>query len=183
MPMTEREKMAAGEWYSFDDPELAALRDRVHDALHAHNTLPPGERGDIAPALRAVLGHVGKACRIEQPFHCAYGANIFLADHAYMNFGCVILDQGEVRIGRHSMLGPHVQIYTVEHHRDPALRRNGLERAKPVIIGDDAWIGGGAIVLGGVTVGDGAIVGAGAVVTRDVPAGAKVMGNPARVRG
>jgi maltose O-acetyltransferase len=179
---TAREKMAAGEWYSFWDDELGALRAAAQDALHEHNTLPPSKRGDIAPALAAILGGVGERCRIEQPFHCSYGVNIFMADGAYMNFGCVILDQGRVTIGRNAMIGPRVQIYTVEHHKDPAPRNDGMEIARPVTIGDNVWIGGGAIILGGVTIGDGAIVAAGAVVTRAVAAGTTVAGNPARAR-
>jgi len=179
-PRTAREKMAAGEWYSFWDDELSALREIAQEAIYEHNTLPPSKRGNIAPALFAILGHVGQPCRIEQPFHCAYGVNIFMADGAYMNFGCVILDQGRVSIGRNAMIGPRVQIYTVEHHKDPGPRNDGMEIARPVTIGDNVWIGGGAIILGGVTIGDGAIVAAGAVVTRDVAAGVTVAGNPAR---
>ena len=75
-----------------------------------------------------------------------------------------------------------VQIYTVEHPLDPAHRRTGLERARPVTIGRDVWVGGGAIILPGVSIGDGAVIGAGSVVTRDVPAGQTVVGNPARSR-
>lgn len=179
---TAREKMAAGEWYSFDDPELEALRRHAHEAVFQHNSMTPGERGDMAPALRALLGSVAPTCRIEQPFHCTYGVNIHLADRAYMNAGCIVLDHADVRIGARSMLGPNVQIYTVEHHRDPALRATGLERARPVTIGEDVWIGGGAIILGGVTIADRAIVGAGSVVTKDVPADAFAAGNPASVR-
>ena len=182
-PRSAREKMTAGEWYSFWDDELAALRERAQEAMFEHNTLPPGKRGNIAPALAAILGGVGKTCRIEQPFHCSYGVNIFLADGAYMNFGCVILDQGRVSIGRNAMIGPRVQIYTVEHHKDPGPRNDGMEIARPVTIGDNVWIGGGAIILGGITIGDGAIVAAGAVVTRDVAARTTVAGNPARAKG
>ncbi len=175
-----REKMAAGEWYSFWDPELTALRERAQEAIFEHNTLPPSKRGHIGPALATILGAVGEGCRIEQPFHCTYGVNIALADGAYMNFGCVVLDHGGVTIGRNAMIGPRVQIYTVEHHREPEPRNAGMEIARPVVIGDNVWIGGGAIVLGGVTIGDGAIIAAGSVVTRDVPPGTTVAGNPAR---
>lgn len=117
---------------------------------------------------------------MEAPFHCAYGHNITLGRNVYLNAGCVILDTGPVRIGDGSMIGPAVQIYCADHHRDVEKRAAGLERALPVTLGRDVWVGGGAIVLPGVTLGDGAIVGAGAVVTRDVAAGARVAGNPAR---
>ncbi len=100
-----------------------------------------------------------------------------------MNFNCVILDVCAVTIGARTQIGPGVQILAADHPRDPALRRDMLENGRPVRIGADVWIGGGAIILPGVTIGDDAIVGAGSVVTRDVPAGATVVGNPARVLG
>ena len=180
MNVSEREKMAAGEWYTCIDPELEALRVVARDAVYEHNSMPPRERGNIGPALRRLLGQVGESARIEAPFHCAYGFNITLGDKVFRNAGCTILDTARVRIGKSSLLGPNVQIYSAEHHRDAVQRSAGLEIARPVEIGERVWIGGGAIILGGVTIGDGAIVGAGSVVTRNVPAGATVVGNPAR---
>ncbi|ACP27321.1 putative transferase hexapeptide protein [Sinorhizobium fredii NGR234] len=181
MTKSERDKMAAGEWYRCLDPELDALRDRARKAVHQHNTLPPDERGAIAPALKALFAAVAADCFVEAPFHCAYGMNITLGAGVYLNAGCTILDCAPVVIGDGSMLGPGVHIYCAEHHKDVALRRAGLEIDRPVTIGKDVWIGGGAIILPGVTIGDGAIVGAGAVVTKDVAAGVTVVGNPARV--
>lgn len=179
---SERAKMEAGEWYCCIDPELDALRIEARRAVHAHNHMPPDERGAMAPELHALLAMAGDAF-IEAPFHCAYGLNISLGPGVYMNAGCVILDTAPVVIGARTMLGPSVQIYCPEHHRDTALRKAGLEIARPVTLGEDVWIGGGAIILGGVSIGDGAIVGAGAVVTRSVAAGATVVGNPARPVG
>ncbi|MBY3125124.1 sugar O-acetyltransferase [Rhizobium laguerreae] len=182
MPVTEREKMAAGEWYCCLDDELDLLRRQARAAVHAHNSLPPDERGAVAPALRALFAHAALNVFIEAPFHCSYGINIVLGERVYFNAGCTILDSGRVSIGDRSMFGPGVQIYCAEHHKDPARRSTGIEIARPVTVGSDVWIGGSAIILGGITIGDGAIVGAGAVVTRDVPAGATVVGNPARIR-
>lgn len=181
MRATERQKMAAGEWYTCIDDELERLREVASRAVFEHNTTPPGHRGALGEALRAVLGSVGGETRIEAPFHCAYGFNIHLGDNSFLNAGCTILDTAPVRIGARTLLGPNVQIYCAEHHRDAELRSQGLEIARPVTIGDDVWIGGAAVILAGVTIGDGAIVGAGSVVTRDVPPGATVVGNPARV--
>lgn len=180
MSKSEREKMAAGEWYTCLDDELEALRVVARAAVHEHNTLPPAERGGIGPALRALM--TAPNAIIEAPFHCAYGMNIELGDRVFLNAGCTILDSAPVRIGARSQLGPNVQIYCAEHHKDAVKRTDaGLEIARPVEIGERVWIGGAAIILAGVTIGDGAIVGAGSVVTRDVPAGATVVGNPARV--
>jgi maltose O-acetyltransferase len=178
--ISERAKMAAGQWYTCIDPELEALRAAVHDAVHEHNSMRPGERGNMGPALRLLLAQVGDNVRIEAPFYCAYGINIELGDNVFLNAGCTILDTARVRIGSSSLLGPNVQIYCAEHHKDAVLRSAGLEIARPVEIGERVWIGGGAIILAGVSIGDGAIVGAGSVVTRNVLAGATVVGNPAR---
>ncbi|RWM30898.1 sugar O-acetyltransferase [Mesorhizobium sp.] len=183
MTTSERMRMAAGEWYTCIDPELETLRVAARDAVFEHNSLPPRQRGDIGPALRALLGGAGEGARIEAPFHCAYGFNLFLGDGVFLNAGCTILDTATVRIGKGTLLGPNVQIYCAEHHGEAAGRRAGLEIAKPVTISDNVWIGGSAVILAGVGIGEGAIVGAGAVVTRDVPANATVVGNPARVTG
>ncbi|MBZ9848579.1 sugar O-acetyltransferase [Mesorhizobium sp. CA14] len=180
MTTSERIKMAAGEWYTCIDNELEALRIAARDAVFEHNSLPPRQRGDIAPALQALLGGAGEGARIEAPFHCAYGFNLFLGEGVFLNVGCTILDTAPVRIGKGTMLGPNVQIYCAEHHREAAGRLAGLEVARPVTIGDNVWIGGSAVILAGVSIGEGTIVGAGAVVTRDVPANATVVGNPAR---
>lgn len=180
MDQTERQKMLAGGWYTCIDDELEGLRMAARKAVHEHNIVDPDRRGAIGPALETLLGEIGQGVFIEAPFHCAYGFNIALGDGVYLNSGCTILDSAAVRIGARSMLGPNVQIYCAEHHRDPALRAAGQEIAKPVELGADVWIGGGATVLPGVTIGSGAIVGAGSVVVRDVPAGASVAGNPAR---
>ncbi|WP_269932529.1 sugar O-acetyltransferase [Aminobacter sp. HY435] len=180
MAQSEREKMAAGAWYNCVDPELDALRLAAANAIFEHNSLPPSARGDIAPALRDLLGSSRTGCRIEAPFHCAYGFNIHLGEGVFINAGCTILDTAPVRLGEGTMFGPNVQIYCPEHHRDAQLRRAGLEIGRPVEIGANVWIGGGAIILGGVSIGANAIVGAGSVVTKSVPEGVTVVGNPAR---
>jgi maltose O-acetyltransferase len=117
---------------------------------------------------------------VRPPFHCDYGFNITLGDGVFINFGAVILDIAAVTIGDKTQIGPGVQILTADHPRDPRQREAGLEFGRPITIGRNVWIGGGAIILPGVTIGDDAIIGAGAVVTRDVPAGATAVGNPAR---
>jgi maltose O-acetyltransferase len=142
--------------------------------------MDPALRGFCAPELAALFAAIGEGVFIEAPFHAAYGRNLALDDDVYINAGCVVLDSAPVRIGRRTMLGPAVQIYCAVHAHGLEERRHGLERALPVSIGEDVWIGGGAILLPGVNVGDGAIVGAGAVVTRDVDSGMRVVGNPAR---
>lgn len=179
---TERDKMAAGDWYSCLDNELETLRLRALEATHAHNHLPPAQRRTLSAPLAALFGRFGADCLIEVPFHCSYGFNIHLGAEVFLNTGCVILDSAPVRIGDGTMCGPGVHIYCAHHHRDVAQRRAGIEIAQPVTIGANVWLGGGAIILPGVTIGDEATIGAGSVVTRDVAAGATVVGNPAAAR-
>lgn len=179
---SERDKMAAGDWYSCLDDELDAMRATALEAVHAHNHLPPSERRTLSPPLAALFASAGRDCIIEAPFHCSYGCHTHLGDEVYMNSGCVILDSAAVHIGDGTMMGPGAQILCADHHRDPALRRAGIERALPVRIGADVWVGAGALIMPGVTLGDRVIVGAGSVVTRDVADGQTVMGSPARPR-
>jgi maltose O-acetyltransferase len=125
---------------------------------------------------------VGGQALIRPPFFCDHGYNISLGSGAFLNYNCIILDVEAVSIGEGTAIGPAVQILAADHPRDPELRRRGVRFGKPVTIGANVWIGGGAIILPGVTIGDDAIVGAGSIVTRDVAAGVTVVGNPARER-
>jgi len=128
-----------------------------------------------------LLGDIGQESIIEPPFYCSYGENIYIGDHVYLNVLCTILDCNEVHIGNHVMIGPLVQIYTAAHDLQAESRIQGWETAKPIVIEDNVWIGGGAILLPGVRIGRNAVVGAGAVVRQRVPANALVVGNPAAV--
>jgi maltose O-acetyltransferase len=125
---------------------------------------------------------VGDGAVIRPPFHCDYGFNIRLGAGVFLNFNCVILDVVTVTIGAKTQIAPGVQILTADHPRDPEARRAGLEFGRPVHIGENVWIGAGALILPGVTIGDDALIGAGSVVTRDVATGATVFGNPARAK-
>jgi maltose O-acetyltransferase len=176
---SERDKMLAGERYTYLDPELAADRQRAKELLCLFNSSESSvERLDV---LRHLLGKVGRDSMIEPPFHCTYGRNTYLGVGVYLNFSCIIIDNNEVHIGDHTMIGPAVQIYTAAHPLEAGPRVDGWEIAKPVRLEESVWIGGGAILLPGICVGRNAVVGAGAVVTRDVPANTVVAGNPARV--
>jgi maltose O-acetyltransferase len=181
MTRSEKEKMLAGELYRPSAPEIQADQAATKAWLVRYNASlarPVDERHAL---LMERLGAVGKGAVIRPPFHCDYGFNIRLGADVFLNFNCVILDVVEVAIEEGTQIGPAVQIYTADHPRDPKQRSEGLEFGQPVHIGRCAWIGGGAIILPGLTIGDHSVVGAGSVVTRDVPAGATVVGNPARV--
>ena len=188
---TEKEKMLAGELYRPGDAEIQADLAATRAWLARYNVSlarSSAERWELLAAeqARAMLAErladVGPDTVVRPPFHCDFGFNIRLGSNVFLNFSCVILDVVEVVIADGAQIGPAVQIYAADHPRDPVQRRGGLEFGRPVRIGRNAWIGGGAIILPGVNIGDDALVGAGSVVTRDVPTGATVFGNPARLK-
>jgi maltose O-acetyltransferase len=180
MARTEKQKMLAGELYEVDAELQADLRAASGWAARYNAAL--AEPPEVWHAmLGEQLAAVGPGAMVRPPFHCDYGYNIRLGANVFLNFNCVILDGGPVTIGDDTRIGPAVQIYTADHPRDAALRKTGAESGRPVTIGRNVWIGGGAIILPGVTIGDDAIVGAGSVVTRDVAPGTTVAGNPARL--
>ena len=176
---SEKEKMLAGEHYDANDPPLGGERERARAACHEFN-LASSDASRRQTLLANLLGYETDAF-VTAPFHCDYGYNIALGANAYFNFNCVILDVMPVAIGRNALFGPGVHVYAASHPMSVAGRQSGLEFGKPVSIGDDVWVGGGAIVCPGVTIGSGAVIGAGSVVTRDIPPGVFAAGNPCRV--
>ena len=181
MNKTEKQKMLAGELYRPDE-ELGAEQAAAKAWMVRYNAALAAPVSERHALLSERLARVGKGAVIRPPFHCDYGYNISLGDGVFLNFNCIILDVVEVVIGNGTQIGPAVQIYTADHPRDAETRKTGLEFGRPVRIGKDVWIGGGAIILPGITIGDGAVIGAGSVVTRDVGPGVTVAGNPARPR-
>ncbi|MCE0494185.1 sugar O-acetyltransferase [Vibrio sp. DNF-1] len=173
--------MLSGEYYDPDDSELIAMRLRARlltETLNQTSAEKPEERHRI---IRALFGSTGKVFHIESVFNCEYGKNIHVGDNFFANFGCVILDVAEVRIGRDCLIAPQVGIYTATHPTDPKKRAAGLEYAKPITIGDNCWIGGHATINPGVTLGNNVVVASGAVVTKSFGDNVVIGGNPARI--
>jgi len=178
--MSERDKMLAGEMYDAMDPELVAGRERARDLIQALNATREVERDARRQILRELLGTGGDTTLIQPPFFCDYGTYIELGTRVFFNFNCVVLDVCRVKIGDYSQFGPGVQILTPMHPLD-AIERRGKEYGKPVEIGADVWVGGGALILPGVRIGSRCVIGAGSVVTRDLPDDVFAAGNPCRV--
>lgn len=173
--------MLAGELYLADDPEIRAASLRAMDLMEAYNTTPARDADRRRQLLTELLGAVGEDTEIRAPLRVDYGSRISIGSGCFANFGLVALDVAAITLGDDVQLGPNVQLLTPTHPLDPGLRRAKWEAAEPITIGDNVWLGGGVIVLGGVTIGDNTVVGAGAVVTRDLPANVVAVGNPARV--
>ena len=181
-PMSEWEKMVSGQLYNAYDPELVKLRKNARRLCRLYNATTEEQTEERKSLLKQLFGSTGEKIEIEPDFRCDYGKNIRAGNGFYMNFNCVILDCAPVTIGENVLCGPSVQIYTAGHPLDVETRVvKGLEFARPVTIGNNVWIGGGAIICPGVTIGDNAVIGAGSVVTKDIPSNAVAVGNPARV--
>jgi maltose O-acetyltransferase len=179
--MTEKQKMLAGEMY--DPMDAVLVKDRLDARIKFQeiNAITDERKAERDQKFNDLMGKVGKGLWIEPPFYCDYGYNIKLGDNVFMNYNCCILDVMEVSIGNNVMFAPNVQLYTATHPLEAKARNSGREYAKPISIGNDVWIGGGAIVCPGVNIGNGVVVGAGAVVTKDVPNNVFIAGNPAKV--
>jgi len=182
MPLSNKEKMLAGELYFANDPELVAERRAAQRCLAQYNGTDADDQPGRMALLRQLFGAVGANPDILPRFHCDYGYNIRVGRNCFINYNCVFLDCAPIEIGDDLQMAPAVQLYAAYHPLDRQTRVvEALEYAKPIRIGNGVWIGGGAIVLPGVTIGDGCVIGAGSVVTRDLPTDTLALGNPARI--
>ncbi|HET7716050.1 MAG TPA: sugar O-acetyltransferase [Bauldia sp.] len=188
---TMREKMLAGEIHLAPDPELIAIGNRARALVRTLNDTPREAAAERAAILKSLFGRFGRSW-IESPFSVDYGVHVEIGDFSYANMNCIFLDSAPIVIGDRVLLGPGVQLITATHPveprartidyaADPAFPFRAVSYARPIAIGNDVWIGAGAIVLPGVTIGAGTTIGAGSVVTRSVPANVVAVGNPARV--
>ena len=177
---TQRELMLAGQPYDPLDPGLTAARERARELCRALNLTHESPEQERRQLLCALFATGGDSVWMQPPVHCDYGSNIYLGTRVFFNFKCVVLDVCDVRIGDYTLFGPGVQILTPLHPLDAKARRR-QEFGKPVTVGPDVWVGGGALILAGVNIGARAVIGAGSVVTRDVPDDVFAAGNPCRV--
>ena len=191
--MRERERMLRGQPYNARDDELIATAHRARKLIAAYSSTASTDAARRHQILADLLGEVGENVWIEPPFFCDYGENVYIGADTFVNVNCVFLDSAEIRIGRSAMIGPAVQLLTAFH---PLLARERIvapenrvagkapyvTQASPIRIGDNVWIGGGAIVLPGVTIGDNVTIGAASLVTSDIPADSLAYGQPCRVQ-
>lgn len=178
--MNELDKMCSGDIYDPSDATLSKMRATARHITTRYNVTTCSEADVRLELLTELLGHFSGPIKIEPHFNCDYGKNIIVGHNFYANFGCVILDCAEVKIGDNCLMGPQVGIYTACHPLDPIERNSGVEFARPISIGDNCWIGGHATINPGVSLGDNVVVASGAVVTNSFPDNVVIAGNPAR---
>jgi maltose O-acetyltransferase len=175
------ERMLAGDLYIADDPRIEEEQRRAHRLQEAFNRSGVDDPAGRLALLTELLGAIGADTVIRPPFYCDYGSHVRIGARTFVNYGLVALDVAPITIGDDVQIAPNVQLLTPTHPIDADLRRAKWEAAEPIVVGDNVWLGGGAIVLPGVTIGSDTVVGAGAVVTKDLPSGVVAVGNPARV--
>ena len=178
---TNRQRMLAGDLYIADDPDLELA---AHRAVRLANEYLAAFAVDAAasrPILDDLIGDLGEGAVIKPPLFVDYGSRLTIGAGTFINYNLTALDVAMISIGRDCQLGPNVQLLTPTHPLAATPRRDKLEAAQPITLGDNVWLGGGVIVLPGVSIGDNSVIGAGSVVTRDVPANVIAVGNPARV--
>jgi maltose O-acetyltransferase len=172
--------MRAGQWYRTDDAVLAVQRER-QTLMERYNATPIDDQPTRRELLVALMGRVGAEVEVRSPVYVDYGSNVSIGTGVFLNYGCHLADVAAITLGDAVQVGPNVQFLTPIHPVEPERRRDRWETAAPITVGDNVWIGGGAVVCPGVTIGTDSVVGAGAVVVRDLPAGVLAVGNPARV--
>lgn len=181
-PRSHRERMLAGDLYiGGTDPDSARIAQRAVQLADAYHRAAVADEGAARQLLAELLGTLGEGAFIKPPLYVDYGENIHVGARTFVNYNLTALDVVTITIGEDCQIGPNVQLLTPTHPIDPEPRRDKLEAAQPITIGDNVWLGGGVIVCPGVTIGDNSVIGAGSVVTKDVPANVVAVGNPARV--
>lgn len=185
--MTEREKLLRGENYNSRDPELLVMYHRARKLIRQLGAVESEDFEQKNRLLRELFADWGEESWIEQPFWCDYGQHVSVGRNTFINVNAVFLDCNTITIGDNVLIGPNAQFYTPNHPLNARERLTGdpahpfLINAKPIVVGNNVWIGGNVVVLSGVTIGDNVTVAAGSVVTRDIPANSLAMGQPARV--
>jgi len=179
--MTEREKCDAGLLYDTKTPEREEDHMACMDLCFEYNHTRPSDMQKREELLRRLFGKLGSDPYVEPTLFCGFGYNIEAGDRFYVNNNCVFVDPGKIIFGDDVLIGPQCGFYTAIHPFDEQQRKEGLEIARPIRVGNSVWFGGHVTVLPGVTIGDNVVIGAGSVVTRDIPSGVVAFGNPCRV--
>ena len=178
---TEYEKMRSQELYYFSDPEIHASLVHAKNVCARLRSMTIYDE-DYRQVIEELIPAIPQSTTICPPFHCDHGTGIILGENVFMNYDCIMLDGGYIRIGKHTLIGPHCPFYTPQHPMDYVERREEKETAYPITIGEDCWLGGNVVVCPGVTIGNRCIIAAGSVVTKDIPDDSLAAGVPAVVK-
>lgn len=177
-----KDKMHTGELYLPGDEEIMLEQEKCLEKLYDFNRTRPSEFEKRTKMLKDMFAEFGENCYIEPPFHANWGGkHVHFGDGVYCNFGVTMVDDTHIYVGSHTMFGPNVTVASAGHPILPELRKQTYQYNMPVHIGENCWIGAGAVIVPGVTIGDNTVIGAGSVVTKDIPSNSVAVGNPCKV--
>lgn len=180
--MTEKEKMEAKMWYDANyDEEILKFRAKADDLCFELNNTRPSETEKREEILKELFPNMEENCVVLSPIYTDYGFYTKIGHDTFINRNAYLMDGCGITIGSHCFIGPNCGMYTAIHATVAEERNQGLEKALPIVIGDNCWLGGDVTILPGVTIGNNTIIGAGSVVTKDIPDNVIAVGNPCRV--
>ena len=179
--MTELEKCNAGLWYHTESTGLSVKHITASNLCAKFNRTRPSNIKKRQRLLQRILGKMGVDCYIEPNLQCSYGFNLEVGDHFFANSNCYFMDDARIAFGNHVFIGPNCAFYTAQHPIHPMQRNRKIERALPITVGNNVWLGGNCVVLPGVKIGSNTVIGADSVITKDIPDNVVAVGNPCRV--
>lgn len=179
--MSIEDRMHSQKLYFCTDQDLIKEQTRCLEILYDFNQTRPSEITKRQEIMKQLFAEVGEDCYIEPPFHTNWGKHVHMGNNVYANFNLTLVDDTHIYIGDYVMFGPNVTVATAAHPIEPNLRRKQAEFNVAVHVGDNVWIGAGAVILPGITIGENSVIGAGSVVTKDIPANVVAVGNPCRI--
>jgi len=180
--MTQYERMINGLIYDTCDKEIMEMQRPFKEKLWKFNQLNPFDSRAKEAYMKEVFAECGEHCCIELPFRASWGGkNVHFGTGIYANFNLTLIDDGHIYVGNRVLFAPNVIVTTANHPLDPELRKYEMQYNRDVYIGENVWIGAGAVILAGVHIGKNSVIGASSVVTRDVPENVLAVGNPCRI--
>ena len=175
-------RMEEGRLYFPNDEGIMQEQLARLELLYDFNSTRPSELDKREALLNKMFAEIGPNCYIEPPLHANWtGKLVHFGSNVYANFNLTLVDDAPIYVGNNVMIGPNVTIATAGHPIDPELRKKAMQYNLEVHIGNNVWIGAGAVILPGVTIGDNTVIGAGSIVTKNIPENVIAVGNPCRV--
>ena len=180
--MIEREKLEKGLWYDANnDKDLLEERLYAEELCFLYNQTNPRDTDRKEELLKKLLPNREVNVTVLSPFYADYGYRCYIGEDTFINHNAYLMDGAKISIGSHCFIGPNCGMYTANHPLLASERNRGLEKASPIIIEDDVWIGADVTILPGVRIGKGSVIGAKSVVTKDIPSNVIAAGNPCQI--
>ena len=171
-----------GKLYYSNNEQLMDEQTKRLEILYDFNNSRPSQQRERSEWLKKMFNEIGDNCYIEPPLRTNWGGkNVHFGSNVYANFNLTLVDDTDIFVGNNVMFAPNVVVATGTHPIHPELRKKQAQYNLPIHIGNNVWLGAGAIILPGVKIGDNSVIGAGSIVTKDIPENVVAVGNPCKV--